>query len=158
MNLKHFGDSYDIVKKSMLKWLSAFGPWAAHPMFTLRNRDNAAFAHFLGVRLVSNDVLVPQRAEKGRILTRPKADCTSVKVPRVEDGLAVPLERESGAAGGLFGERCAESRQVHQQQSGRAADSATVERHGLSGRWREVRTGAGWHEERSRIWVRQTKS
>jgi hypothetical protein len=59
MNLKHFGDSYDIVKQSLLQWLSDFGPWAAHPMFThpVKDADATAFAAFLGVRLVSTVVL-----------------------------------------------------------------------------------------------------
>lgn len=59
MNLKHFGDSYDLVKKSLLQWLSPFGPWAAHPMFThsVTEPDAAAFSSLLGVPLVSNGVL-----------------------------------------------------------------------------------------------------
>jgi len=59
MNLKHFGDSYDIVKKSLLQWLSWFGPWAAHPMFTheVTEAEAAAFSCFLGIKLVSTAVL-----------------------------------------------------------------------------------------------------
>jgi hypothetical protein len=61
MNLKHFGDSYDIVKKSLLQWLSTppFGPWAAHPMFTHATSPAEAetFSRFLGVPLISTDVL-----------------------------------------------------------------------------------------------------
>ncbi len=34
MHMKHFGDSYDIVKKSLLACMGGLGPWAAHPMFT----------------------------------------------------------------------------------------------------------------------------
>lgn len=34
MKLQYFGDSYDIVKKSLICWLSEFGPWVTHPMFT----------------------------------------------------------------------------------------------------------------------------
>jgi hypothetical protein len=61
MNLKHFGDSYDIVKKSLLQWLREFGPWGAHPMFTheVSESEAAAFSGFLGVRLVSTEVLRP---------------------------------------------------------------------------------------------------
>jgi hypothetical protein len=61
MQLRHFGDSYDIVKKSLLKWLEDFGPWAAHPMFTHRTTvsESNAFSRFLGVRLVSTRVLHP---------------------------------------------------------------------------------------------------
>lgn len=59
MDLKHFGDSYDIVKKSLLTWLADFGPWAAHPMFTHSTSDSEsqAFSRFLGVPLVSTGVL-----------------------------------------------------------------------------------------------------
>lgn len=60
MNLnEHFGDSYDIVKKSLLQWLSNFGPWAAHPMFTHETHaaEAEAFSRFLGVPLISAEVL-----------------------------------------------------------------------------------------------------
>src|SRR5204863_5780088 len=59
LNLKHFGDSFDIVKRSLLQWLSAVGPWAAHPMFThhVTESDAASFSRFLGVPLASRDVL-----------------------------------------------------------------------------------------------------
>jgi hypothetical protein len=61
LNLKHFGDSYDLVKKSLLQWLAPFGPWAAHPMFThnVTQTDATAFSRLLGVPLVSNEVLTP---------------------------------------------------------------------------------------------------
>ena len=59
MNLKHFGDSYDIVKRSLLEWLTPFGPWAIHPMFTHDTSDDEAdaFSRFLGIPLVSREVL-----------------------------------------------------------------------------------------------------
>jgi len=50
MHPQHFGDSYDIVKQSLLAWLSAdLGPWSAHPMFTDKVDDEraTAFARFL---------------------------------------------------------------------------------------------------------------
>lgn len=55
MNKKHFGDSYDIVKKTLLSWLSQFGPWAAHPMFTDRWSETEAedFSRLIGVPLIS---------------------------------------------------------------------------------------------------------
>ena len=61
MKLRYFGDSYDIVKKSLLQWLAAFGPWSAHPMFTepVQPSGAEAFSRFLGVPLVSVDVLQP---------------------------------------------------------------------------------------------------
>jgi hypothetical protein len=59
MDLKHFGDSYDIVKQSLFRWLAKFGPWAAHPMFThpVNEGQAADFARFLGVPLTSTSVL-----------------------------------------------------------------------------------------------------
>ena len=59
MHLKHFGDSYDIVKKMLLQWLAEFGPWAAHPMFTheISDSEAKAFSNFLGAPLVSTQVL-----------------------------------------------------------------------------------------------------
>ena len=69
MDLKHFGDSHDVVKKSLLQWLSRFGPWAAHPMFTheVSEAEAMAFARFLGIPLVSTDVL-RQESERGAYL------------------------------------------------------------------------------------------
>ena len=62
MKLQFFSDSYDIVKKSLLGWLVEFGPWAAHPMFTHTTRDAEAadFSRFLGVPLISTQVLSPE--------------------------------------------------------------------------------------------------
>lgn len=60
MNLRFFGDSHDIVKRSLLGWLTDFGPWAAHPMFThaVSDPQAAGFARFLGVPLISTAVLL----------------------------------------------------------------------------------------------------
>jgi hypothetical protein len=62
MKLDFFGDSYDIVKKSLIAWLSKFGTWSAHPMFTETvNPDQAgSFSRFLGAHLISHEVLTPQ--------------------------------------------------------------------------------------------------
>lgn len=60
MNLdKHFGDAYDIVKRSFLGWLAGLGSWCAHPMFTHDVTDDAAdqFAKLLGVQLISRERL-----------------------------------------------------------------------------------------------------
>jgi hypothetical protein len=61
MDLKHFGDAYDVVKRSLLQWLEPFGPWAAHPMFThpVTPDQAAAFARMLRVPLVSTEILAP---------------------------------------------------------------------------------------------------
>lgn len=60
MNLdKHFGDAYDIVKRSLLGWLAGLGPWCAHPMFTHDVAEDAAdrFARLLGVPIISRERL-----------------------------------------------------------------------------------------------------
>jgi len=62
MKRQYFGDSYDIVKKSFLIWLSEFGPWTTHPMFTesFKQQDAEAFSRLLGTPLLSLDVLTSQ--------------------------------------------------------------------------------------------------
>lgn len=67
MRLQYFGDSYDIVKKSLIGWLSEFGSWVTHPMFTeaFELEQVEAFSRMLETPLLSVDVLTPQtnRAE-----------------------------------------------------------------------------------------------
>jgi hypothetical protein len=57
--MQYFGDSYDIVKQSLLRWLSGFGDWSAHPMFTedVSGDDVAAFEKLLAVTVISREVL-----------------------------------------------------------------------------------------------------
>ncbi len=61
MKLQFFGDSYDIVKKSLISWLGEFGSWSAHPMFTEPTSPSQAalFARFLGAHLISTETLTP---------------------------------------------------------------------------------------------------
>ena len=57
MNHDKFGDSYDIVKQSILRWLSACGTWSVHPMFTDQDPTSYAEAYccFLGVSAVTTE-------------------------------------------------------------------------------------------------------
>ena len=59
MHIKYFGDSYDIVKQSLIRWLAPFGQWSVHPMFTETTNptEATAFAAFLDARLLSDAVL-----------------------------------------------------------------------------------------------------
>lgn len=59
MKMNYFGDSYDIVKQSMLRWLIEFGNWQVHPMFThaVSPSDVRAFEAFLGVPVLMKKVL-----------------------------------------------------------------------------------------------------
>jgi hypothetical protein len=59
MRLEKFGDSYDIVKQSLLRWLSPCGDWVAQPMFTedVPKLQAEAFSRHLGVPLLSTQTL-----------------------------------------------------------------------------------------------------
>jgi len=59
MKPSYLGDSYDIVKQSLLRWLGIMGTWATHPMFTEPVSPQQAddFAHLIGTRLLSMDQL-----------------------------------------------------------------------------------------------------
>lgn len=59
MHMQYFGDSYDIVKQALLGWLSPFGEWSVHPMFTERASPATiqALERFLGARVISSEVL-----------------------------------------------------------------------------------------------------
>lgn len=59
MRMSYFGDSHDIVKQSLLRWLRPFGEWSVHPMFTetVSASDVSIFERFLDARVISTDVL-----------------------------------------------------------------------------------------------------
>jgi len=59
MKPSFLGDSYDIVKQSLLRWLSSLGSWATHPMFTepVSTQQADDFARFIGTRLLSKNPL-----------------------------------------------------------------------------------------------------
>lgn len=59
MRMNYLGDSYDIVKQSMLRWLSSFGEWSVHPMFTepVSHSDVVAFESLLDAKVVSTEIL-----------------------------------------------------------------------------------------------------
>ena len=56
-----FGDSYDIVKRTLLEWLRPLGNWAVHPMFTEEVRDEfvSGFSSLIDAPLISVEVLRP---------------------------------------------------------------------------------------------------
>jgi hypothetical protein len=62
MRIAYFGDSYDLVKRTLLESLSDLDKWSVVPMFTERvNRQKAdAFESFLGVPLASRTRLTPE--------------------------------------------------------------------------------------------------
>ncbi len=62
MHMRYFGDSYDIVKMSLINWLQEFGDWSIHPMLTEATPESEiiAFERFLGARVISSEVLTPR--------------------------------------------------------------------------------------------------
>jgi hypothetical protein len=63
MKKEFLGDSYDVVKQSLLRCLQPCGKWKAHPMFTEEVKPNEAkafaraFSRLIGVPLVSREKL-----------------------------------------------------------------------------------------------------
>lgn len=57
--MRYLGDSYDIVKQSLLHWLKGFGEWSVHPMFTevVPQHDVAALELFLDAKVISTEIL-----------------------------------------------------------------------------------------------------
>jgi len=59
MHMKYLGDSYDIVKLSLIGWLRHFGEWSVHPMLTEKAapKEIQAFERLLGASVISTQVL-----------------------------------------------------------------------------------------------------
>ncbi len=59
MREQYFGDSYDIVKQSLLRWLRHFGEWSIQPMLTepASLEFISSLGEFLGARVISTEVL-----------------------------------------------------------------------------------------------------
>ena len=98
MHPNKFGDSYDIVKGSLLQWLSECGTWAAHPMFSVPPPPGFAelFASFLGVRLVTTNP-VPARPNKEGYFEEAKAwSGTDHLFLDPDTGIALPAQRSVG--------------------------------------------------------------
>lgn len=57
--MKYFGDSYDVVKQSLIRWLGEFGRWSVHPMLTESTSalQARAFERFLGAQIICTEVL-----------------------------------------------------------------------------------------------------
>jgi hypothetical protein len=61
MHPRFLGDSYDIVKQSLLRWLGTIGPWSVDPMYAeqVTPSDVDAFEYLLGAPVVSRAILRP---------------------------------------------------------------------------------------------------
>ena len=94
MKLQFLGDSYDIVKKSLIAWLGEFGSWSAHPMFTESVAIDKAecFARFLGARLLSTETLTPKTDRAAYF-----SPCESASNLFLDPDTGVRLEPRSGS-------------------------------------------------------------
>ena len=66
MKRDKFGDSYDIVKQSILRWLLPCGTWSVHPMFTDKDPTSYAkeYCRFLGVCPVTTETFRKYRRDR----------------------------------------------------------------------------------------------
>ena len=62
MNPKHFGDSHDMAKRMIMRWLYPDGPWVAHPMWFNQRPEPLGdcdflkrYATALNVKIVPNE-------------------------------------------------------------------------------------------------------
>jgi len=97
VKLEKFGDSYDIVKQSLLRWLAPCGPWRAHPMFTepVDSSETTAFSEFLGVELLSTAVL--ERATDRNAYFACAVTCPDHLFLDPNTGLRIPAARRAEA-------------------------------------------------------------
>ena len=93
MHPSKFGDSYDIVKQSFLRWLKPCGTWVAHPMFTVgvTARQEKDFSNFLGVSLVTTDT-VPLKPQRDTFFETARA-CQDHLFLDPDTGLRLPKSR-----------------------------------------------------------------
>jgi hypothetical protein len=70
MHMQYFGDSYDIVKQSLIRWLGPFGDWSVHPMLTesATAEQIRAFERFLGARMICDEVLTTNTDRESYLL------------------------------------------------------------------------------------------
>jgi len=68
MQRRFFGDTYDIVKHSLIRWLRGFGEWHVHPMFTeaVPTEEAREFSRLLGASLVPVDEVLTRETDRIR--------------------------------------------------------------------------------------------
>jgi len=103
MNPRYLGDSYDIVKQSLLMWLANVGTWTTHPMFTesVSTEQADAFSRLLGTRLLSCDALT-HGTDRDAYLA-PARDCNDHVFLDPDTGIRLKPTRGVTAPRYLFG-------------------------------------------------------
>src|SRR5262245_52047393 len=66
MKMHYLGDSYDLAKQSLLRWLRPFGEWSVHPMFTepCSPVELVRLETFLDATVISRRILSPTTNRK----------------------------------------------------------------------------------------------
>ncbi len=67
MKPKYFGDSYNIVKRSFLRWLGAYGAWVPHPRIVLLDEPSLGLSPLM-VEEIFRGIERINRQEKTSIL------------------------------------------------------------------------------------------
>ncbi len=97
MHPRFLGDSYDVVKQSLLRWLHAIGPWSVHPMYAeaATTTDVEAFEYLLGTSVVSRTVLGPDTDRQAYFESARKCETHLFLDPDTGVALGKKLRRKS---------------------------------------------------------------
>jgi hypothetical protein len=116
LNPKYLGDSYDIVKQSLLSWLGKMGPWATHPMFTgdVCTEQADTFALLIGTRLLSCEMLT--RGTDRNTYLAPARDCHDHVFLDPDTGIRLKPTQGAKAPHYLFGTELAAITEAHPER------------------------------------------
>ena len=113
MKPSYLGDSYDIVKQSLLRWLGNVGDWSTHPMFTEQVTAKQAddFAHLIGTRLLSAEPLTNETNRSAYL--SPANECGTNIFLDPDTGVRLKSTRGKKAPFYLFGHELVEIVKSH---------------------------------------------
>lgn len=113
MRAEFLGDSYDIVKQSLLRWLGSIGTWATHPMFTesVAPEQASAFSRLLGTRLLSEKTFTLDSDR--RVYLAPARNCGDNVFLDPDTGIRLEPTRGKKAPLYVFGAELVEIASAH---------------------------------------------
>jgi hypothetical protein len=116
MRRAFLGDSYDIVKQSLLRWLNTMGPWATHPMFTGKITDDKVdeYERLIGTPLLSKKVLT-NGTDRNAYLS-PARECPSHVFLDPDTGIRIAPLRGKKALAFIFAEELLEIISYHEDR------------------------------------------
>lgn len=108
MHPRFLGDSYDIVKQGLLRWLGSLGPWSVHPMYAEAptSGDVEAFEYLLGAPAVSRAVLGPDTDRRAYFESARKCEAHLFLDP--DTGVSFEKQPRRKAASYLFADELVE--------------------------------------------------